>query len=123
VEPSGEGRLAGAGLPEEKNGREAGFQPTIGEDWLILSFAAPVIGGAVLSGGHVSVAGTVLGVLVVAILTQAMRGLDEVVPPGTHEISVCIKALNRSGTAVKKIKFAFRIQGDGGACPQTVSLR
>jgi ribose transport system permease protein len=47
-------------------------QPSIGEDWLILSFAAPVIGGAVLSGGHVSVFGTVLGVVVVAIITQAL---------------------------------------------------
>ena len=47
-------------------------QPTIGDDWLILSFAAPVIGGAVLTGGHVSVAGTVLGVIVVAIITQAL---------------------------------------------------
>jgi ribose transport system permease protein len=47
-------------------------QPTIGDDWLILSFAAPVIGGAVLSGGHVSIAGTVLGVVVVAIITQAL---------------------------------------------------
>jgi ribose transport system permease protein len=47
-------------------------QPTIGDDWLILSFAAPVIGGAVLAGGHVSVAGTVLGVVVVAIITQAL---------------------------------------------------
>ncbi len=36
-------------------------QPTIGDDWLILSFAAPVIGGAVLSGGHVSVPATLLG--------------------------------------------------------------
>ena len=47
-------------------------QPTIGDDWLILSFAAPVIGGAALSGGHVSIAGTVLGVVVVAIITQAL---------------------------------------------------
>ena len=47
-------------------------QPTIGDDWLILSFAAPVIGGAVLSGGHVSVAATVLGVAIVAIITQAL---------------------------------------------------
>ena len=47
-------------------------QPTIGDDWLILSFAAPVIGGAVLAGGHVSVAGTVLGVVIVAIITQAL---------------------------------------------------
>jgi ribose transport system permease protein len=47
-------------------------QPTIGDDWLILSFAAPVIGGAVLSGGHVSVAATTLGVVIVAIITQAL---------------------------------------------------
>lgn len=47
-------------------------QPTIGDDWLILSFAAPVIGGAVLSGGHVSVPATLLGVAIVAIITQAL---------------------------------------------------
>ena len=47
-------------------------QPSIGDDWLILSFAAPVIGGAVLSGGHVSVAATFLGVVIVALITQAL---------------------------------------------------
>jgi len=47
-------------------------QPTIGDDWLILSFAAPVIGGAVLAGGHVSVMATLLGVVIVAIITQAL---------------------------------------------------
>ncbi|MFT6876208.1 MAG: ribose transport system permease protein [Granulosicoccus sp.] len=47
-------------------------QPTIGDDWLILSFAAPVIGGAVLAGGHISVAGTLLGVIIVAIITQVL---------------------------------------------------
>jgi ribose transport system permease protein len=47
-------------------------QPSIGDDWLILSFAAPVIGGAALAGGHVSVLGTVFGVVIVAIITQAL---------------------------------------------------
>jgi ribose transport system permease protein len=47
-------------------------QPTIGDDWLILSFAAPVLGGAVLSGGHVSAGGTLLGVVIIAIITQAL---------------------------------------------------
>ncbi len=47
-------------------------QPTIGDDWLISSFAAPVIGGAVLSGGHVSVAGTFFGVVIIAIITQSL---------------------------------------------------
>ncbi|MGI9501198.1 MAG: ABC transporter permease [Geminicoccaceae bacterium] len=47
-------------------------QPTIGDDWLILSFVAPVIGGAILTGGKVSVAGTFLGVAIVAIITQVL---------------------------------------------------
>jgi ribose transport system permease protein len=47
-------------------------QPTIGDDWLIPSFAAPVIGGAMLSGGHVSVAGTVSGVVIIALITQGL---------------------------------------------------
>jgi ribose transport system permease protein len=47
-------------------------QPTIGDDWLISSFAAPVIGGAALSGGHVSVLGTFFGVVIIAIITQAL---------------------------------------------------
>jgi ribose transport system permease protein len=46
--------------------------PAIGEDWLISSFAAPVIGGAILSGGHVSVVGTFFGVVIIAIITQAL---------------------------------------------------
>ena len=47
-------------------------QPTIGDDWLISSFAAPVIGGAVLSGGRVSVPGTFFGVVIIAIITQGL---------------------------------------------------
>jgi ribose transport system permease protein len=38
--------------------------PWIGGEWLITSFAAPVIGGAVLSGGHLPVVGTCLGLLI-----------------------------------------------------------
>ena len=47
-------------------------QPTIGDDWLIISFAAPVIGGAILTGGHVSVVGTVLGVAIVTLINNAL---------------------------------------------------
>ncbi|MFO1039544.1 MAG: ABC transporter permease [Geminicoccaceae bacterium] len=47
-------------------------QPSIGDDWLIMSFAAPILGGAILTGGHVSVAGTCMGVLVVALITNAL---------------------------------------------------
>lgn len=51
-------------------------QPSIGDDWLILSFAAPVIGGAALTGGKVSVAGTLLGVVIVVIITQVLVLFD-----------------------------------------------
>ena len=51
-------------------------QPSIGDDWLILSFAAPVIGGAALTGGKVSVAGTLLGVVIVVIITQILVLFD-----------------------------------------------
>ncbi|MEO1019255.1 MAG: ABC transporter permease, partial [Pseudomonadota bacterium] len=47
-------------------------QPTIGDDWLIISFAAPVIGGAVLAGGYVSVVGTCLGVVIVTLINNAL---------------------------------------------------
>jgi ribose transport system permease protein len=47
-------------------------QPTIGDDWLIVSFAAPVIGGAVLAGGHVSLSGTVLGVAIITLINNAL---------------------------------------------------
>jgi ribose transport system permease protein len=47
-------------------------QPTIGEDWLISSFAAPVIGGVALTGGHVSIVGTLLAVVIIALITQGL---------------------------------------------------
>ncbi len=46
--------------------------PSIGDDWLILSFAGPVIGGAVLAGGKVNTIGTFLGVVIIAIITQVL---------------------------------------------------
>jgi ribose transport system permease protein len=47
-------------------------QPTIGADWLLISFAAPIIGGASLAGGHVSIAGTLLSVFLIALIENGM---------------------------------------------------
>lgn len=47
-------------------------EPSIGSDWLLASFAAPVIGGAVLSGGHVSVIGTLIAVVIVILLENGL---------------------------------------------------
>jgi len=46
--------------------------PMIGNEWLLISFAAPVIGGAVLTGGSVSVVGTCLGVIIITLITNAL---------------------------------------------------
>ncbi|MCO5220793.1 MAG: ABC transporter permease [Thermomicrobiales bacterium] len=39
--------------------------PSIGENWLLPSFAAPIVGGTLLSGGAVAVFGTLLGALLI----------------------------------------------------------
>lgn len=46
--------------------------PVIGKDWLLASFAAPIIGGTRLSGGQVSVPGTVLGALLLGVLANGL---------------------------------------------------
>ena len=47
-------------------------QPEIGSTWLLVSFAGPIIGGTALAGGHVSISGTVLAVLVIALIENAL---------------------------------------------------
>ena len=47
-------------------------QPTIGADWLLLSFAAPIIGGAALAGGYISVLGTMFAVVLIALIENGM---------------------------------------------------
>ena len=42
--------------------------PAIGGDWLLPSFAAPIIGGVALAGGTVAVLGTVLAAMVVRLV-------------------------------------------------------
>jgi ribose transport system permease protein len=46
--------------------------PAVGKDWLLVSFAAPIIGGTRLAGGYVSVFGTVLGALLLAVLVNGL---------------------------------------------------
>jgi ribose transport system permease protein len=46
--------------------------PAIGKDWLLVSFAAPIIGGTRLAGGQVSALGTVLGALLLGILANGL---------------------------------------------------
>jgi ribose transport system permease protein len=50
--------------------------PSIGQDWLLPSFLAPVLGGTLLAGGSVSVVGTLLGALLVATIRSGLLVLQ-----------------------------------------------
>ncbi|MFK4105324.1 ABC transporter permease [Streptomyces sp. NPDC019531] len=62
--------LATASLP--------GVNRSVGGDWLLPSFAAPIIGGVALTGGSVAVLGTVLAAFVMRLIdtTRAQFSLD-----------------------------------------------
>jgi ribose transport system permease protein len=47
-------------------------EPRIGSDWLLLSFASPIIGGTALAGGYVSIIGAILAVLVIALIQNGL---------------------------------------------------
>ncbi|MCW2938509.1 MAG: transporter permease [Actinomycetia bacterium] len=55
-----------------------GVNKSIGGDWLLPSFAAPIIGGAALAGGSVSVLGMVFAAFIVRLvdLARAQYSLD-----------------------------------------------
>ena len=49
---------------------------SIGIDWLLVSFAAPVLGSCLLTGGKVSAFGTMFGALLMTMITNALVLLD-----------------------------------------------
>jgi len=50
----------------------AAMPSVAGDDWVLPSFLAPVIGGTALSGGEVSVVGAILGALLVATIRSGL---------------------------------------------------
>ena len=51
-------------------------QPDIGSDWMLFSFAAPLIGGSRLAGGKINAFGTVLGAVLLAAISNALIHLN-----------------------------------------------
>ena len=56
--------------------RLAAALPSVGQDWLLPSFLAPLLGGTLLSGGVVSVVGTFLGAVLVTVLQNGLVLLE-----------------------------------------------
>lgn len=44
----------------------------LGQDWLLIAFLGPVLGGAVLTGGKISVVGAFLGAVLVTVLSNGL---------------------------------------------------
>lgn len=47
-------------------------QPSLGAEWLLPSFAAPILGGTLLTGGKVRVLGTLLGAILLAVIANGL---------------------------------------------------
>jgi len=64
----------------------AAAQVSIGENWLLYSFAAPILGGTLLSGGKVNIVGTMIGagIMTVIVTVLALLKLDAF----THQIFI-----------------------------------
>lgn len=52
--------------------RMGAAQLTVGDDWMMMSFAAPVLGGTLLSGGKVAPLGTILGALLLNVVNYGL---------------------------------------------------
>lgn len=76
-------------------------QPAVGEGWLMGAITAAIIGGTSLRGGQGTIIGTVLGTLLMAVLTNGMSLLNvsgywaRVVVGGVVLISVLVDFLRR----------------------------
>jgi ribose transport system permease protein len=46
--------------------------PDVGKDWMLGSFAGPIIGGTRLAGGKVSVTGAILGAILLALIANGL---------------------------------------------------
>lgn len=61
-------------------------QTSVGDNWLLYSFAAPILGGTLLSGGKVSITGTMIGAGIMTILTTVLALLK--LDAFTHQIFI-----------------------------------
>ncbi len=61
-------------------------QTSTGDNWLLYSFAAPILGGTLLSGGKVSILGTMIGAGIMTLITTLLAVLK--LDAFTHQIFI-----------------------------------
>lgn len=103
------GLLAGmAGLMmSARNGAAVpGMAGQLGIDWLLPALLAPILGGTLLSGGYISVLGTVLGATLVAILSNGLLQLQV----GEFWVSAFLGAMLLAAILADKVRVALFIR-------------
>lgn len=97
-------------------------QPTIGESWLLPSFAAAIIGGTSMSGGVGGPLGTIVGALIMSVLENAivMLGISnywqQVVIGGALVIAIIIDQVRQRSASRAKIRaLSSRLETGGAA--------
>lgn len=64
----------------------AAAQVSVGDNWLLYSFAAPILGGTLLNGGKVTIVGTMIGAGIMTIITTDLAVLK--LDAFTHQIFI-----------------------------------
>lgn len=72
----------------------------LGQDWLLPAFLAPVLSGTLLSGGRVSVLGTLLGAMLVSLLTNGLLLLRV----GEFWVQACLGCLLLAAVLLDKLR-------------------
>jgi len=72
----------------------------LGQDWLLPAFLAPVLGRTLLSGGRVSVLGTLLGAMLVSLLTNGLLLLRV----GEFWVQACLGCLLLAAVLLDKLR-------------------
>ena len=75
----------------------------LGQDWLLPAFLGPVLGGTLLSGGKVSVLGTLLGAILVTMLTNGLLLLQI----GEFWVQACLGVLLLAAVLIDKARRSF----------------
>nr|WP_276562452.1 ABC transporter permease [Hoeflea prorocentri] len=75
----------------------------LGQDWLLIAFLGPVLGGTLLLGGQVSVLGAVLGAALVSILSNGLL----LVQVGEFWVQACLGLMLLLAVVLDKFRRSF----------------